>query len=152
MQYIIRMAVEADFENIMGLIHELADFQGIANHVLNSPRQMKKEQEFFKCLVAEKDNKEIIGIAVYFVAYYTWVGKSLYLDDLVVKKAYRNNGIGTALLEEIKKTAQRENCRRLRWQVSSWNKNAINLYKKMGANIDKTTHNCDINQVNPVKI
>ena len=31
----------------------------------------------------------------------TWKGAMLYLDDLVVKEKYRNNGIGKQLLDEL---------------------------------------------------
>jgi ribosomal protein S18 acetylase RimI-like enzyme len=82
-------------------------------------------------------------MALYFFAYYTWVGKSLYLDDLYVKESYRKLKIGSALLNEVMKIAKAENCKRVRWQVLHWNQNAINLYKKVGAFIDEEWLNCD---------
>jgi len=73
---------------------------------------------------------------LYFFAYYTWVGKSLYLDDIYVKKEFRQNKIGSALLRKIFEVAENENCKRVRWQVLNWNKPAIEVYRKCGAEID----------------
>ena len=38
-------------------------------------------------------------MSLYYFAYYTWVGKTLYLDDLYVKESYRGNGLGTPFNE-----------------------------------------------------
>jgi GNAT superfamily N-acetyltransferase len=143
MKFIIRKAIDKDFAEILSLIKELATFEKAPEKVTNSVEQMKNEKEYFKCFVAENSQKEIIGIALYFFTYYTWVGKSLYLDDLYVKKSYRGNQIGTELLRKIFEVAKRENCKRVRWQVLNWNKPAIDMYKKSGAEIDNEWSNCD---------
>ena len=139
----IRKATEADFPAILGLIKELALFEKAPEKVTNTVEQMKEEQALFQSIVAENNNGEIVGMALYFFAYYTWVGKSLYLDDLYVKESYRKLKIGSALLNEVMKIAREENCKRVRWQVLHWNQNAINLYKKVGAFIDEEWLNCD---------
>jgi diamine N-acetyltransferase len=66
------------------------------------------------------------------------------LDDLYVTDAYRKQGIGKKLLEAIIDVAKKEQCKKVRWQVSNWNNNAINFYKKMGAAIDDVEINCDL--------
>jgi GNAT superfamily N-acetyltransferase len=139
----IRKATEEDFPTVLGLIKELALFEKAPEKVTNSVEQMMEEKELFHCLVAETKTGEIAGMALYFFAYYTWVGKSLYLDDLYVKEHYRKMKIGTALLNEVMKIARDENCKRVRWQVLNWNKNAIEMYKKSGATIDGEWLNCD---------
>lgn len=143
MKFTIRKAVEKDFADILFLIKELADFEKAPEKVTNSVEQMKAEKDYFQCFVVETSDKEIIGIALYFFTYFTWVGKSLYLDDLYVKKQYRGNQIGTELLKKIFEVAKRENCKRVRWQVLNWNKQAIKMYKKSGAEIDNEWSNCD---------
>jgi GNAT superfamily N-acetyltransferase len=105
---------------------------------------MKAEQDFFKALVAETDSGEIIGFALYYFVYYTWVGKSLYLDDLYVKEAYRGHKIGSALLKQVIQFGKDNNCKRIRWQVLDWNKPAIEFYKKLGARLDDEWINCDL--------
>ena len=81
-----------------------------------------------------------------FFAYYTWVGKSLYLDDIYVKPDFRGRGVGSMLLRSIFEVAKRENCKRLRWQVLDWNENAISFYKKRGAAISGEWLNCDFDE------
>ena len=43
-----------------------------------------------------------------------------------------------------------EQCKKLRWQVSNWNKNAIDFYKKMGASIDDMEINCEMDLGRPL--
>lgn len=135
--------MEADFAAILSLVKELAEFQKLPDRVINTVDQMKREREYFSCLVAENEDKKIVGIATYFFAYYSWVGKSLYLDDLIVNKDYRRQKIGSGLLSEIFEIAKLQNCKRVRWQVSEWNEHALNFYRKCGAEIDKECCNCD---------
>lgn len=142
----IRQATENDFEAILGLVKGLAIFQGMPEKVENTVELMHEEKSFFNCLVAENEGKEIIGIATYFYAYYTWVGKSLYLDDLYVLEAYRGQKTGARLLDELFNLARQENCKRVRWMVSDWNKPAIEFYKKCGAEIDEELFVCDFDK------
>jgi len=132
-----------DIPAIISLIKELAEFEKAPEKVTNSAERMEKEQNYFECFVAENDNGEIIGMALYFFAYFTWVGKSLYLDDLYIKPEYRGSKIGTKLLNKIFEVAKKENCQRLRWQVLDWNEPAIEFYRKCGATLDEEWINCD---------
>lgn len=146
MQITIRPAVENDFENVLSLVKELAIFQHMPERVLNTVEQMKQEKAWFNCLVAENEQNEMVGIASYCFIYYTWVGKSLYLDDLYVKQTERGQKIGTLLLQKLFDIAKTENCKRVRWQVSDWNKPAIEFYRKCGAEIDEELYNCDFDR------
>lgn len=139
----IRKYNENDIPAIIGLIKDLALFEKAPDKVTNSVERMKNEQEYFNCFVAENNDGEIIGIALYFFAYFTWVGKSLYLDDLYIKPEYRGSKIGTKLLNKIFEVAKEESCQRLRWQVIDWNEPAIKFYKKCGATLDNEWINCD---------
>ncbi len=139
----IRHSQQSDFEVILSLIKDLAAFQGMPEKVTNTVELMKTEQSYFRCLVAENVDGEIIGIATYFYAYYTWVGKSLYLDDLYVLQAYRGQKVGTSLLAQLFTIAKAENCKKVRWMVSHWNQLAIGFYEKCGAEIDKELCICD---------
>ncbi len=142
--YQIRPATEQDFEAILGLIKELALFEKAPEKVTNTVEQMKAEQAHFQAWVAEKPDGEIIGFALFYFVYYTWVGKSLYLDDLYVKETYRGHKIGSKLLDKIIEIGRLNNCKRIRWQVLSWNKPAIDFYKKIGADLDDEWINCDL--------
>jgi len=142
MNYKIRIATEKDFPEILLLIRELAAFEKAPEKVTNSVQMMNDEKDLFNCFVAETETGEIIGMALYFFAYYTWVGKSLYLDDIYVKESFRKHKIGTALLKKIFEVANKENCKRVRWQVLNWNTAAVQMYTKCGAEIDDEWLNC----------
>ena len=144
-KYRIRKGEEQDFPAVLDLIKELALFEKAPEKVTNTVEQMQKEQDLFELFVVE-NNGEIVAMALYYFSYYTWVGKSLYLDDLYVKQEYRGNGIGQELIKELFKVAQKENCSRVRWQVLDWNQAAIDLYNKMGANLDGEWINCDFDK------
>lgn len=146
METTIRKATEKDFFVILSLIRELAAFEKASEKVTNSAEQMRNEKDFFQCYVAEDGSKKIVAMAVFFFAYYTWVGKSLYLDDLYVEEVYRGKKIGTRLLEKIFEIAKKENCKRISCQVSTWNDSAIEMYKKFGADIDTESSTCDFDE------
>jgi GNAT superfamily N-acetyltransferase len=139
----IRKATPEDFPVILSLIRELATFEKAPEKVTNTVEQMRQEQNLFRCFVAETENREIVGMALYFFAYFTWVGKSLYLEDIYIKESFRKLKIGTALLNRIFEVAREENCKRVRWQVLNWNESGIQMYKKNGAAIDAEWLNCN---------
>jgi GNAT superfamily N-acetyltransferase len=142
MEIKIRKGTEGDIQALFGLVVELANFEKSDVSVTNSAEQMRREKDFFEFLVAET-HEEIIGIAVYFPTYSTWVGKSLYLDDLYVREKYRNQKVGTRLLREVFKIAQEGGFNRIRWQVLDWNTNAKKFYEKIGAQLGDGWLNCD---------
>ena len=144
MNITIRKAIKKDYPAILELIKELAEFEKAPEKVINTVERMNEEDQYFEALVVEKEGGQIIGMALYFFAYYTWVGKSLYLDDLIIKEKYRGNKIGTKLLEQIMDIAKKTKCKRVRWQVLDWNTPAIEFYKSYGANLDGEWINCDI--------
>lgn len=140
----IREAAVKDYEVIVELFREFAHFEHLDDRMTNSVDRMKAEKEYFNCFVAVDDGNEIVGYATYFFSYFTWTGKSLYMDDLYVKEAWRGSGIGTMLLNKVIAFAQASGCHKLRWQVSDWNAPAIGLYKSLGAVIDAQERNCDL--------
>ena len=144
--YTIREATEEDFPAILSLIKELAEYERSPDAVTNSVEQMKREKEHFNCFVAELPDGTIAGMALFFTAYFTWVGKSIYLEDIIVSKAYRQLGIGMALMKRVIRRAQDEGCKRVRWQVLDWNEPAISFYKKCGAEISSDWLNCTFDE------
>lgn len=105
---------------------------------------MLLEKDQFHCLVAETPKKGIAGYVTYFFCYFTWIGKSMYMDDLYVKPEFRGCGIGTKLIHRIIKYAKDSHCHKIRWQVSGWNEKSIAFYKKLGAAVNNVEHNCDL--------
>lgn len=139
----IRSIEENDYKQVIFLFKEFALFEQLPEKMTNSVEQLKNEKEFFNCFVAIIDSK-VVGYATYFFAYYSWIGKSMYLDDLYVSKEYRKQGIGKKLLDSVIDLAKKKECKKMRWQVSNWNKNAQKFYEHIGAEIDDIELNCDL--------
>ena len=140
----IREAQESDFEQIHVLITEFSEFQNLPEKMVNSVEMMKAEKDFFNCFVAETSGKKIIGYSVFFICYFTWSGKSLYIDDLYIKPDFRDNGVGTLLINKVIQYARETGCHKIRWQVANWNKPAIEFYRKLGVGISSVEQNCDL--------
>jgi GNAT superfamily N-acetyltransferase len=140
----IRKIDESDYLVLISLFKEFALFEKLPEKMTNSVEQMLREKEYLTGFVAVNDADEIVGYATYFFGYYTWIGKSLYMDDLYVRPNFRGAGVGTKLINEVIAFAKAESCKKLRWQVSEWNQPAIDFYKSLGANVDAVESNCDL--------
>ena len=143
MDITIRKANSQDFAAVFGLFKEFSHFQKTPGKVLTTLDELIEDENYFQCLVAEDADKAIIGFATFFFAYYSWTGRAIYLDDLYVTNAFRNQGIGKMLLEKVIDFAKDNKCKNVRWRVSKWNTNAIDFYKKMGVVIDEIDFNCE---------
>ncbi len=137
-KYIIRDASKDDMHAVLDLIKELAIFENEPNAVIIDAEYLKaegfKEKPSFKIFVAEMNNK-IIGMTLFYPRFSTWKGVSIHLEDLIVKKEYRNLGIGKALYKHFLEYANSKKVKRVEWAVLDWNINAINFYKKSGATV-----------------
>jgi len=140
----IRKIETGDFNVLINLFKEFALFEKLPDKMINSVEQMLLEKEYLTGFVAVNSGNQIVGYVTYFFGYYTWIGKSLYMDDLYVQTDSRGLGVGTKLINEVIEFAKAENCKKLRWQVSEWNQPAIDFYKSLGANVDAVESNCDL--------
>ncbi|MBC7525316.1 MAG: GNAT family N-acetyltransferase [Flavobacterium sp.] len=135
---IIRKGVESDMPAVLELIKELAIFEKEPDAVVMTVPELIRdgfgENPLFKTFVAALEN-EIIGIALFYYRYSTWKGKTIHLEDLIVKENKRGIGAGFALYSEIIQQGKRDGVRRIEWNVLNWNTPAIEFYKKSGAKI-----------------
>lgn len=140
----IREATEADFQRLTELFREFAAFENLEHRMTNSVEKMMTEQEFFNGFVAVNPAGRIVGYATWFYCYYTFSGKSMYMDDLYITPEYQGKGLGTLLIKAVIGKARETRCNKLRWQVSEWNHTAIEFYKQLGAEIDEVERNCNL--------
>jgi GNAT superfamily N-acetyltransferase len=135
---IIRKGTPADMPSVLDLIKELAVFEKEPEAVVVTVNDLVRdgfsENPLFHCFVAEVDN-DIIGIALYYYRYSTWKGKTIHLEDLIVRENQRGTGAGFALYKEIIRQGKRDNVRRIEWAVLDWNTPAIAFYQKTGAKV-----------------
>jgi GNAT superfamily N-acetyltransferase len=127
----IRKAIEGDMPAIHMLVKELAEYEKGLEHVTTTLETylIDFNNGVFDAFVAEKNN-QIVGIALYFMAYSTWRGKMLYLEDFIVRESERGTGIGAKLFAIFMEEAKRQEVALVKWQVLKWNEPAINFYKK----------------------
>ncbi|WNM19424.1 GNAT family N-acetyltransferase [Flavobacterium capsici] len=135
---IIRKAKKEDMKSVLELIQELAHFEKEPEAVVVTVDDLIRDgfgsTPLFHCFVAEL-NEEIVGMALYYYRYSTWKGKTIHLEDLIVKEKMRGSGLGFALYSKIIKQGKIDNVRRIEWAVLDWNTPAIEFYKKSGAKV-----------------
>lgn len=135
---IIRKATIGDMPSVLELIQELATFENEPDAVEVTVDDLIRDgfgdNPLFHVFVAEVSN-EIIGMALYYYRYSTWKGKTIHLEDLIVKEEKRGTGAGFALYTEIMKQGKKDHVRRIEWNVLDWNTPAIDFYNKSGAKI-----------------
>ncbi|MGB1308734.1 MAG: GNAT family N-acetyltransferase [Oceanihabitans sp.] len=143
MKYLIREANPKDAQQILNLITELAVFEKEPNAVEITVHNIIEDgfskHPAFTCFVAESAN-DIAGIALVYNRYSTWKGKTLHLEDLIVSKKYRGEGLGSLLLNKVVEFGKNQGVKRISWEVLSWNEPAIKFYENKGANILRDWH------------
>ncbi|MFY7811887.1 MAG: GNAT family N-acetyltransferase, partial [Flavobacterium sp.] len=121
---IIRKSCKSDMSSVLELIKELATFELEPDAVIITEEDLIRdgfgENPLFYCFVAEL-NKNIIGMALYYYRYSTWKGKTIHLEDLIVKQSYRGTGAGSLLYQKVLEQGQIENVQRMEWSVLNWN-------------------------------
>ena len=138
MDIILREAQKTDMESVLFLIKELATFEKETNAVEVTEKDLIRDgfngRPAFKIFLAEEKD-EIVGMALFYERYSTWKGRSIHLEDLIVRQEHRNKGIGKALYTKVLSYAYDQKFKRVSWEVLDWNKVAIDFYKGTGANI-----------------
>jgi GNAT superfamily N-acetyltransferase len=145
----IRRAVREDCPRLMELIAELAEFEKAPPGAMSATLEHFEESGFgpspvWWAFVAEQGNR-IEGFALYYIRYSTWKGQRLYLEDLIVTKETRGQGIGTLLFDRLIEEVREKKFSGMVWQVLDWNQPAIEFYKKYGAVLEPEWVNCILN-------
>jgi len=134
----IRKGIPEDMKAVLSLIEELAVFENEPDAVVITEEDLIRDgfsaNPLFQVFVAEVAS-EVVGIALYYYRYSTWKGKTIHLEDLVVKENMRGSGVGFALYSEIIKQGKKDKVRRIEWNVLDWNTPAIDFYTKSGAKV-----------------
>lgn len=135
---IIRKGEKKDMKAVLELIQELATFEKEPEAVVVTVSDLERDgfgdNPMFYTFVAEFDG-DVVGVALYYYRYSTWKGRTIHLEDLIVKEKMRGSGLGFALYAEIIAQAKRDHVRRIEWNVLDWNTPAIDFYTKSGAKV-----------------
>ncbi|QYJ03300.1 GNAT family N-acetyltransferase [Nocardioides panacisoli] len=133
----IRRARPDDVPALVGLVHELADYEREPESCHLTEEQLHTalfgEAPSVFCHAAEIDG-EVVGLALWFRNFSTWEGvHGVYLEDLYVRPAQRGSGLGKALLATLARECVEHGYGRLEWVVLDWNAPSIAFYESLGA-------------------
>ena len=146
----IRIATVDDLPAIHALVHELAVYENAPEQHTATIEEYQRDFEagIFEAHVAvDAQNTEggkIVGMIFYYMAYSTWRGRMLYLEDFVVTESYRKYGVGQKLYDTFLEVARQKDCFLTKWQVLDWNTPAVNFYEKNKATIEKEWWNAKV--------
>jgi GNAT superfamily N-acetyltransferase len=143
---LIRPATATDLPVVVELVRELATYEREPDAVVATEDSFRAvlfgpDPKVF-CLVAEDSGGEVVGFAIWFLSFSTWLGvHGIYLEDLFVRPSARGAGHGRALLMELAQIAVTRGYGRVEWAVLDWNEPAQGFYASLGAapQVDWTT-------------
>jgi ribosomal protein S18 acetylase RimI-like enzyme len=162
MRYTIRPAISADLQDLLALIHLKAQFDGCPSAVTATAQKLNNsifaEQPLAHILLVEADPTNPsadpltnglvpIGFLSYYFTYSTFLAQSsLWMDDLFLKSEYRNQAIGTRLMQQLCQIAHRQGCDRIDWTVNIHNSAGIRFYQRMGGRLQSQVSLCRLDR------
>ena len=129
----------AELPVLLELIRELARFERLENEVEATVESLHASlfgpERVAGSLLARWDG-EPAGYAIYFFTFSSFVGRrGLWLDDVYVRPAFRQRGLGKALIRAVATIGAERNCGRFEWTALNWNKPALDFYRRLGARV-----------------
>jgi GNAT superfamily N-acetyltransferase len=132
----IRFATPEDAGTLFSLIHEFAQHEGLPIYISearlrhdgfgNSPQ--------FRAIIAEHEGTPV-GYACFFNYYSTFRGPGLFLEDLYVRKEFRGQHVGHAMLRHLAELAVSEDCFGVMLHVQNENVQALEFYRHSNATV-----------------
>lgn len=137
MRSAINKVTRSDIPVLLELIRELARFEHLEDQVKATAESLQDAlfgpQPAAGALLASCGG-EPVGYALYFFTFSSFVGRpGLWLDDVYVRPAYRKRGLGLGLIKAVAQIGVERNCGRFEWTALDWNKNALDFYRRLGA-------------------
>ena len=136
-----------DVAALHGCVAELAAFEGAPEEVSTSAGTFLADgfgpQQAFCALLVEAPpspeppspaepagaSLEAAAMALAHPSYSTWRGRTVYLEDLFVRPAWRRHGVAQRLFAILALAAVESGHQRLQWSCLDWNAPAIALYE-----------------------
>ncbi|XP_021752308.1 probable acetyltransferase NATA1-like [Chenopodium quinoa] len=112
----------------------LSLFQPIHKTLQIPPSNSISDSE--ELLFRTDEGATIAGFVLFFPNYSSFLAKpGFYIEDVFVRECYRRRGLGGFLMRAVANQAVKLGYGRVEWCVLDWNVNAINFYKKIGADV-----------------
>jgi GNAT superfamily N-acetyltransferase len=134
---VLRIGTPDDAPVIAEMVGELASYEKLADSNRCTPEAIRAElrdpRRVLEVLIAEVKGQSA-GLASFFTTYSTFAAKrGIYLEDIIVKPAFRHRGVGSALMRELARIAHERDCGRMEWTTLLWNTPAIEFYESLNA-------------------
>jgi GNAT superfamily N-acetyltransferase len=130
----IRQARPGDETTIIGLLHDLSEYQGSLHRFFVAPDNVQRD--YFcvpprvQCSLLFRDGVPC-GIATWFWGYHRGkTARTLYIENFFVLPDFRGRGVGRALLQYMAKLALKGCAETIELFVYDWNELAIGFYQK----------------------
>lgn len=137
MQLNYRHAKTKDFESVFNLYME-----DTANQFLTfDPMPLQEFSPIYNSMLHE-GNLFVVEFGEEVIATYRLIQKThrqshiAYLGGFTVKRSHTGKGFGFAILDQLKTIAKEKSCKRIELTVDTENNTAINLYRKVGFEIE----------------
>ncbi len=142
MNFQIETAKEEHIPAIVKLMREFAEYENLLESLEITEGKLLEavfgDEGFVECLIVTSGG-EPIGYALFYMVFSSFRGqKSVYLEDIFIKKDFRKYGIGELMLKQVARIGKENGAERMDFQVLDWNTPAINFYKKHGAVMDES--------------
>lgn len=133
--YIVRRAGSTDIPSLIELLKILFSIE--SDFTINEAKQrtgleIMLDDEKNRCIMAAEKNQQVVGMCTAQILVSTAEGGIVALiEDLVVSKEYRGEGIGRSLLSAIESWAAEKGVKRLQLLADRNNTPALEFYKNL---------------------
>lgn len=133
----IEEAAEKDIPLLVTFIKDLAEYEVLLDQLRVTEDRLHSalfgKNRYAHGIIAYIDDLPA-AFAVYFFSFSTFEGlPSLYVEDIFVRPSYRQLGIGRRIFTFLSNKALEANCSRIELSVLNWNQQAMQFYKRLGA-------------------
>ena len=131
----IRDATPADVPLLLSFIRKMGEFEKLP---VSATEDSLRDALFGETPAARAllvyTNAKPVAYATYFFSFTSMRGRrALWLDDLFVAPEFRGKGIGKVLMAYVARIAAEHRCARFEWIVLDWNTDAVEFYRRLGA-------------------
>ncbi|KAF8384319.1 hypothetical protein PRIPAC_73461 [Pristionchus pacificus] len=140
----LRVATKDDIPDLFDMLVELAIFEKLDHEVHISREQFGRDFEdgcFRGFIVIDDETERPAGMVLYHYTYDCWKGKTMSMDELIVRPEYRQKRYGKLLWAAVAQVAKEREVSHIMWDVLDWNKGAINFYHSVEGVFDTTKDN-----------
>lgn len=135
----ITPATETDIPQLCELLGILfaqeAEFAPDAARQTAALKQIIEHRETGRILVLRQDENILGMVSLLFTVSTACGGRVALLEDMIMRLEYRNNGLGSKLLQAAIELAKHEGCLRLTLLTDRANDSAIRFYQRNGFSI-----------------